>query len=213
LESEYKAREQILGKLAQDLSKKLTRYCQSSQAQLQKGLWEIVSDAAAMDAEMAKQRAVYWIYMPLVRPRLAFDGGSMSPAPEDARTAREQADTVGIVVRPALMRTGMSSGQDCRGVSCLIDMDVWLQDGEEEPVQGSRGESRHGQRAENSGSREQQRGGRRGASMDVGRPRAPDGGGGATARLPVQQNTATVGGSDAAMAPPKKGTWYRQHER
>ena len=156
MRSEYKDREQIFSKLAQDLSKKLTRYCQSGPAQLQKGLWDIVSDAAGMDAEMEKQRAVYWIYMPGVRPKLTFKGRVMVAALECPHTAREEMDTVGIVVRPMLFRRGTSSGEDYKRVSDLVESDVWLRDVDEKQTQirADRSESRHGQKAEQSESRE-----------------------------------------------------------
>jgi hypothetical protein len=149
---------------------------------------DIIGDAARMDAEMAKQRAVYRIYMQPVRPRLEFHNGSMIPAPEDARAARDQADTVAVVVRPALVRTGRSSGQDYSAATYLVDMEVWLQD-VEETARGGRSEQRHGPRAEHPGPREQQpqqRAALHKPSVDVARPRAQDRGGGAPARRPVQ---------------------------
>jgi hypothetical protein len=215
LSNELRYREQLVGKHAKDLGKKLKEYCQSSAAQLQRELMDIVGDAARLDAEMGKQRALYIVCMPPVRPQLRFNQGWMAPAIEDPRTAKDQADEVGIVVRPALMRYGTSSGQDYKRGTCLICMDVWLQHVEEEPARSSRGESRHGQRLEQARAREQGRpregGPRRAASMDVGRPRAPEGGEWAVVpRRPVQDNKSTTGNAADAGPASAKGTWNRR---
>jgi hypothetical protein len=207
LRNEVKAQELSLKKLATDLSKKLGRYSLDSTAVLAKGLGEILSDAVGMDSEMGKQRAFYTIHMARVQPALAFNSTTMTPAPEILRTARDQRDTVGIVVRPALLREGTSSGQDYeQPPTVLIESEVLLYPNEE-PERTGRADNRQGQRREHPQSREQ--GGHRKASMDVRRAHAGDGDG--MVRRPVRANSPSAGSSYAGTGERKKGPWFSQN--
>jgi hypothetical protein len=167
----------------------------------------MLSDAAAMDAEMAKQRALYKIFLLTVRPTRRFSSVSMAPAAERPGAGRDDVDSLGVVVRPALLRRGTASGHEYKRPTYLIEMDVWLVYADEEQARAGRADNAQAQRTG-----EHQQGGAGRASMDVRRGRADEGAASATARKPVQgsnlANTLTVGGSDAAAGSTRKGTWY-----